>query len=470
MARKPKKKLIIEQVPIHDIAVEGNGIGRTADDRVVFVKGGVPGDVADVEIVKKKSGYYEGVAIHFHQRSAYRTEPVCSHFGTCGGCKWQHFRYEVQAQFKEKFVAESLKRIGKVEVPEVLPILKSEETLYYRNKLEFTFTDSRWLTAEQIGSAHQFDRRGVGFNLPGSFSKVLDITHCYLQGGPSNDIRLALKAYGLEHNLPFFNLIEQDGFLRNVMVRTTTTGDVMVILQVFADLPDTIAALMRYLERHFPEITSMHYSVNMKANDTLYDQEVVHAFGKPYITEVMEGLQFRIGPKSFFQTNSKQAYALYKEVRDFAGLTGKEVVYDLYTGTGTIALFLARSAREVIGVEYIPEAIADAHINAQLNGIENVKFYAGDMKDMLNEAFLAEHTRPDVIVTDPPRAGMHPDVNQMLLRIAAPKIVYVSCNPATQARDLFTLSEKYAVQKIRPVDMFPHTAHVENIALLTLKP
>lgn len=466
MARK-KRNRVVGPVTITDIAVEGKSVGRF-NDLVIFAKGAVPGDVVDVLLKKKRTSWAEGEVFRFHEHSPDKIPAFCEHFGTCGGCKWQHLSYEKQLSYKQQQVVESFRRIARVEEPPCLPVLGAEKTRYYRNKLEFSFTENRWLSQEEVASGQDFDRRGAGFNLAGHFDRVLDITHCYLQAEPSNDIRLFIRNFGIQHDLPFFNNRQQEGFLRNVMIRTASTGQVMVLVQFFEDRP-VIAQLMDGLRQRFPQITSLYYVVNQKGNDTIFDQELLLAHGQPWITEKMEGLQFRIGPKSFFQTNTAQALALYRAAREFAGLTGNEVAYDLYTGTGTIALFMARFCKEVIGLEYVPEAIEDAKSNAALNGIANARFYAGDIKDLLTQDFLADHPRPDVIITDPPRAGMHKDVVNMLLQVAAPRIVYVSCNPGTQARDVQMLSEKYQLLQMQPVDMFPQTWHIENIALLELK-
>jgi len=460
-----------ENVLISDIASDGKSVAKV-DNLVIFVQKVVPGDVVDIQVIKKRKNYLEAIPTKFHSYSKDRKEPICSHFGLCGGCKWQHLSYGKQLEYKQKQVIDAFERIAKVEVGEVLPILASPKTEFYRNKMDFTFSNNRWLTRKELdeeGEEVQFDRRGLGFHLPGRWDKILDIDKCYLQRDPSNHLRDAIKDYGILHNLPFFDLKTQEGLLRLITIRMANTGDLMLIVQFYENKKQEIAATMEYLKEKFPEITSLNYVINPKGNDTIYDLEVVNYFGKPYIVEEMEDLNFQVGPKSFFQTNSTQAYNLYCVARDFAGLNKDDVVYDLYTGTGTIALFMARSAKKVIGIESVASAIDDANINAKLNHIENTQFYVGDMKKMFNDGFLKNNPKPDVIITDPPRAGMHPDVCAMLLKIACPKIVYVSCNPATQARDIALLSEKYKVDKIRPVDMFPHTTHVENVALLTLK-
>ncbi|MBC3538574.1 23S rRNA (uracil(1939)-C(5))-methyltransferase RlmD [Rufibacter sp. H-1] len=450
------------------MAAEGKCISRH-DNLVVFISDVAPGDVVDVRVTKKRKNYLEAVPVHFHAYSEMRTQPFCEHFGVCGGCKWQHIPYDTQLFFKQKQVNDNIERIGKITGHEMLPILPSDRVSFYRNKLEFTFSDNAWLTKEQIDSGEELERRALGFHIPLRFDKIVDLRHCYLQPAPSNEIRLAVKEYALEHNLPFFDLVKQEGFLRNLIIRTANTGDLMVIVQVFQDRMDWLQPLLDYLLQQFPQITSLQYVVNSKGNETFHDLEVVCYHGEPYIHEQMEGLRFRVGPKSFYQTNSEQAYNLYKLTREFALLNGTETVYDLYTGAGTIANFVARSAAQVVGIEYVASAIEDAKINSQINDVTNTHFYAGDMKDVLTDELFARHGRPDVIITDPPRAGMHPDVIKKLLEVKANRIVYVSCNPSTQARDLEMLAELYDVVKIQPVDMFPQTYHVESVALLTLR-
>ncbi|NVJ85404.1 MAG: 23S rRNA (uracil(1939)-C(5))-methyltransferase RlmD [Algoriphagus sp.] len=468
MSRKMKNK-VITNLLIERIASEGKCVGHH-EGKVVFVSNVAPGDVVDVRITRGKSSFMEGEAVHFHEFSKDRIEPFCSHFGVCGGCKWQHINYELQKTYKRQQVVDQFQRIAKVPIPEVAPILGSAETQYYRNKLDFTFSNSRWLTREEINSGKEFERNALGFHIPKMFDKIVDIEHCYLQGGISNDVRNTLREFALQHQLNFYDIRNQVGLLRNLIIRTTSTGQTMVIVQFGENDPESIALVMEFLKNRFPEITSLLYVVNMKGNETFHDLELVTYAGQSFIEEEMEGLKFKVGPKSFYQTNSKQAYELYKVARDFAELKGDEVVYDLYTGTGTIANFVAKKAKQVIGVEYVEAAIEDAKLNSQINGIENTLFYAGDMKDILNEEFIFQHAKPDVVITDPPRAGMHEDVVNMLLRLEAPAIVYVSCNPATQARDVALLAEKYQVERIQPVDMFPQTYHVENIVRLTLKP
>lgn len=459
---------VIEKLEITGISADGKSVGRH-ENRVIFIKQGAPGDIVDIKIVGKQKKFFEGEIIHFHEKAADRIEPFCEHFGLCGGCKWQHITYEAQLQHKQEHVAHNLQKISKADLPALNTIKGSADTTYYRNKLEYTFTNLRWLTNDEIQGDTELGRNGLGFHIPGRFDKILDINHCYLQADPSNAIRLEVNKFASENDFTYFDLRKQEGLLRNLIIRSSTTADLMVIVQFYYNDPEKINLLMNHLKRTFPEITSLLYIVNEKKNETFFDLPVVTFSGEGFIHEEMEGLKFRIGPKSFYQTNSKQAYELYKVARDFADLQGVEVVYDLYTGTGTIANFVARKAARVIGVESVEEAIIDARINSELNGITNTTFLAGDMKDMINDDFVNEHGKPDVIITDPPRAGMHTKVVEMLNRIAVKKLVYVSCNPATQARDLELLSPTYQVQKIQPVDMFPQTHHVENVMLLTAK-
>ena len=466
-----KKNPILREVTIERMAAEGKCVAHH-DGKVIFVRNVAPGDIADLRITRKKKKFFEARPIHFHQLSTVRSEPFCSHFGTCGGCKWQHIPYEEQLRYKQQQVVDNFERIAKVDTSGILPIIGAEETTYYRNKLEYTFSINRWLTPEEISTGEEFDRRALGFHIPDSFEKILPISHCYLQPEPSNAIRLALDAYARQHNIPFYDQVSHKGVLRNLIIRTSSTGQVMVIIQFGGDAvetPDQVSQVMNFLQNDFPEITSLNYIINAKKNDTYYDQEVQHYSGEAYISEQMEDLSFRISPKAFFQTNSEQACKLYQVARAFANLSGKELVYDLYTGTGTIATFIARQARQVVGVEYVEEAIADAKINARINQVNNASFYAGDIRDTLNDDFISSHEKPDVVITDPPRSGMHPDVVEKLLELKASRIVYVSCNPATQARDVGLLNELYQVEKLQPVDMFPHTHHVENVALLKLR-
>ena len=440
------------------------------NELVIFVPYVVPGDVVDLQVKRKKNHYAEAVAVKFHEKSPLRTEPFCSHFGVCGGCKWQCLSYEEQLKYKQKQVFDNLTRIGKVELPEFRPILGSEKTCFYRNKLEFTFSNKRWLTEEEVKQDVKYDQmNAVGFHIPGAFDKVLAIDKCWLQDDISNQIRNAVRDYAYAHNFPFFDLRTQEGLLRNIMIRTSSTGELMVVLQCKVTDDEgrrKMEEILQFMADSFPQITSLMYVINNKCNDTIGDLDVEVFKGNDHIFEEMEGLRFKVGPKSFYQTNSEQAYNLYKVAREFAGLTGNELVYDLYTGTGTIANFVARQARKVVGIEYVPEAIEDAKVNSALNGIDNTLFYAGDMKDILTNDFIAEHGRPDVIITDPPRAGMHNDVIDVILAAEPKRIVYVSCNPATQARDLQLLDGKYKVTAVQPVDMFPHTHHVENVVQL----
>jgi 23S rRNA (uracil-5-)-methyltransferase RumA len=466
LARKHKPLPLLENITITDVAAEGKAIAKV-DDLVIFVPYVAPGDVVDLQLTRKKNKYAEAKPVHFHKLSEKRDEPFCEHFGVCGGCKWQHLPYEEQLKFKHKQVFDNLSRIGKVELPEFYPILGSEKTRDYRNKMEFTFSNKRWLTDEERLSDTKFDNmNALGFHIPGMFDKVLDINKCWLQDGVSNRIRLEVKKYCLDNDITFFDLRNKGGMMRNIVIRTSSTGEVMVIVVFYEDDVEIRNALLQNIADKFPEITSLQYVVNQKANDTISDQEVIVFKGSDCIFEAMEDLKFKISPKSFYQTNSEQAYNLYSITRNFAGLTGNELVYDLYTGTGTIANFVAHQSKQVIGIEYVPDAIEDAKINAKLNNLDNTLFFAGDMKDILNEDFIHEYGRPDVIITDPPRAGMHDDVVKTILFAAPKRIVYVSCNPATQARDLSLLDEAYRVVKVQPVDMFPHTHHVENVVLL----
>ena len=472
MAKHNKKKQLptLENVLITGIAAEGKAIAKQ-DDLVIFIPFVVPGDIVDVRLTRKKNSYAEGKAASVHTYSNLRAESFCEHYGVCGGCKWQILPYSEQIKYKQQQVVDNLTRIGKIDLPSVFPILGSEKTQFYRNKLEFTFSNKRWMTEEEIKSGVTFDNmNALGFHIPGMFDKVLDINKCWLQDDISNQIRNEIKDFALKNNYTFFDLRNKGGLLRNIIIRTTSIGEVMLIVVFYEDDKEKRDALLSHLSNKFPTITSLLYIINEKANDTITDQEVLVFSGRDHIYEEMEGLKFKIGPKSFYQTNSEQAYNLYKITRDFAGLTGNELVYDLYTGTGTIANFIAKDSKQVIGIEYVPEAIEDAKLNAEINNIANTKFFAGDMKDLLNTSFIEEYGRPDVIITDPPRAGMHDDVIKTILFAEPQKIVYVSCNPATQARDLSLLSEKYKVTKVQPVDMFPHTHHVENVVLLQRLP
>jgi 23S rRNA (uracil1939-C5)-methyltransferase len=466
MARKQKPLPILEQITITDIAAEGKAIAKV-DNKVIFIPFVVPGDVVDLQVTRKKSSFMEARAIHFHSYSPVRETPFCEHFGTCGGCKWQMLPYAEQLRYKQQQVTDNLTRIGKIELPAISPILGSAKTTFYRNKLEFTFSNKKWLSFEDMKEyREQQSMNGLGFHIPGLFDKVLDIHKCWLQEDISNQIRNAIRAYALDNELTFFDLRRQEGFLRNIIIRTSTTGEIMLIVVFYFDDEMNRNGLLQYIAESFPSITSLLYIINGKANDTITDREVFVYKGNDHIFEEMEGLKFKIGPKSFYQTNSNQAYELYKIARNFAQLTGHELVYDLYTGTGTIANFVARSCKQVVGIEYVPEAIEDAKVNAKINGITNTLFYAGDMKDILNTEFIDKHGKPDVIITDPPRAGMHDDVIKAILFASPERIVYVSCNPATQARDLSLLDTQYKVTAVQPVDMFPHTHHVENVVLL----
>lgn len=474
MSRKRKPQPILPGITVTDFAAEGNALARVDTPNgqmVVFVPFAAPGDVADIRIEKKRKSYAQGRIERLVAPSPVRVEPRCEHFGTCGGCKWQHVPYDVQLQFKQQQVKDALERIAKVDLPPFRPIKGSPHSWEYRNKMEYTFSNKRWLTFEQLNSGEEFDdRRGAGFHLPGAFDKVLDINRCHLQIDLGNRLRLFIKDYAVKNGLTFYDLREQHGLLRTLMVRTTSTGQNMAVLSLGEDDPGATRALLDAVVKEFPELTSVMYVVNTKANDTITDLDILPFHGPEYIVEEMEGLRFRIGPKSFYQTNSTGAYELYKVVREFAGLTGNELVYDLYTGTGTIANFVSRGARRVIGIEYVPEAIDDARVNSQDNDITNTLFFAGDMKDVLTDAFVAANGRPDVMIVDPPRAGMHEDVVKVILNAAPERIVYVSCNPATQARDLALLDTMYSVTQVQPVDMFPHTQHVENVVQLTKRP
>ena len=469
MSRRNKKQ-VFTNVEVIDAGAKGKTVGKAPDGKVIFLPNAVPGDVVDVQTFKKRKSYYEGKATVFHSLSDKRTEPVCEHFGTCGGCKWQHMGYEHQLFYKQKEVVNNLTRLGHIELPEVTPIKGSNKQYFYRNKMEFSFSDSRWLTLEEIQSDEDLgDKNALGFHIPGMWDKILDVNNCHLQADPSNAIRNAVKGFAIKNEMEFFNTRNQTGLLRTLMIRTTSIGEIMILVQFFKEDKANRELLLDFLSEEFPEITSLQYVVNEKANDTIYDQDVICYKGRDHIFEDMEGLKFKINAKSFYQTNSEQAYELYKITRDFAGLTGDELVYDLYTGTGTIAQFVAKQAKKVVGVESVPDAIVAAKENAQLNNINNVEFYVGDMKNVFNDSFLQTHGQPDVIITDPPRDGMHKDVVQQLINIVAKKIVYVSCNSATQARDLAILNDMYKVTKVQPVDMFPQTHHVENVVLLELR-
>lgn len=470
MRKKRTERIVFENVEVLDAGAKGVSVAKAPDGKVVFIPNVVPGDVVDVQTFKKRKAYYEGKAVAIHKFSEHRIEPVCEHFGACGGCKWQNMNYSQQLFYKNQEVYNNLKRIGKIELPEFEPILGSEKTLFYRNKMEFSFSNARWLTDKEIQSGEELGKENaLGFHIPKMWDKILDIKKCHLQQDPSNDIRNEIRRFANENQLSFFNPRENEGLLRTLMIRTTSTGEIMVLIQFFYDNKNERELLLDFLAERFPEITSLQYVINGKANDTIYDQDVVLYKGRDYILEEMEGLKFSINAKSFYQTNSDQAYELYKITRDFAGLTGEELVYDLYTGTGTIAQFVSKNAKKVIGVEAVPEAIEDAKINATRNEINNCEFFVGDMKNVFNDEFIATHGHPDVIITDPPRDGMHKDVVAQILKIAPKRVVYVSCNSATQARDLALMDEQYKVSKVRPVDMFPQTHHVENVVLLELR-
>ena len=472
MARKKKMLPLFEGVKITGVAAEGKALARV-EDLVVFVPYVVPGDVVDLQVKRKKHSYAEAEAVKFHEYSTERAQPFCKHYGVCGGCKWQCLAYEHQLKYKQQQVVDALTRIGKVELPEVMPIMGSEKTREYRNKLEFTFSNKRWLTWEEVAENVEYDNmNALGFHIPGAFDKVLDIQECALMQGLNNRLRNGIRDFANAEGIPFYDLRSHSGVLRGMMLRTSTTGEVMLLVQARVESDGDKVCLektLRYVADNFPEVTSLLYVINNKCNDTFGDLEVVTYKGTDVIYEEMEGLRFKVGPKSFYQTNSEQAYNLYKVAREFAALTGEEVVYDLYTGTGTIANFVAAKAKKVVGIEYVEDAIIDARVNAELNGFDNLAFFAGDMKDILTRDFIDEQGRPDVIITDPPRAGMHADVVDTILFAAPKRIVYVSCNPATQARDLQLLDVDYKVVAVQPVDMFPHTHHVENVVLLERK-
>lgn len=467
MARKNTDKVVFHQIKVLDAGAKGVSVAKAPDGKVIFIPNVVPGDVVDVQTFKKRKAFYEGKAVKFHELSEHRIEPICEHFGVCGGCKWQNMNYSQQLFYKQNEVKNHLQRIGKIELPEFDPILGSEKQFFYRNKMEFSFSNSRWLTEKEIESTEDLgNRNALGFHIPKMWDKILDINKCHLQEDPSNAIRNEIRAFANENGLTFFNPRAHEGLLRTLMLRTASTGEIMVLIQFFEDDKANRELILDHIYEKFPQITSLQFVVNNKANDTLYDTNIQLYKGRDYILEEMEGLKFSINAKSFYQTNSDQAYELYKITRDFAGLTGIETVYDLYTGTGTIAQFVSKNAKKVIGVESVPEAISDAKANAKRNEITNCEFFVGDMKVVFNESFIAQHGKPDVIITDPPRDGMHKDVIEQILKIEPQKVVYVSCNSATQARDLALMDEKYKVTRVRPVDMFPQTHHVENVVLL----
>lgn len=455
-----------EGVEIIDVAAEGNSLARI-NDKVVFIPFGAPGDIVDVKIDRSRKSYSEGHIERMVKPSEIRVTPRCRHFGVCGGCRWQHLPYDIQLELKQRQVKDALERIAKVALPEISPIIGSENVWAYRNKMEYTFSNKKWLTFDQLKSGEEFpDRDAAGFHIPGAFDKVLDIEECHLQDSLGDRLRLFIKDYGKRNGLSFYDLRAQSGLLRTLMIRIASTGQVMAVMVFGSDEPELIKALLDAVAGEFPEITSLQYVINTKLNDTIADQDVLVYKGSPYIEEEMEGLRFRVGPKSFYQTNSRQAERLYNVVRDFAELSGNELVYDLYTGTGTIANFVASKAAKVIGIEYVEDAIKDARVNSEANGISNTVFFAGDMKDVLTEGFVAEHGVPDVMIVDPPRAGMHQDVVNVILNASPERIVYVSCNPSTQARDIALLDGLYKVDRVQPVDMFPHTHHVENVVRL----
>jgi 23S rRNA (uracil1939-C5)-methyltransferase len=467
MAKKNTDKIVFDHIKVLDAGAKGVSVAKAPDGKVIFIPNVVPGDVVDVQTFKKRKAYYEGKAVKFHEFSEHRIDPICEHFGVCGGCKWQNMQYSQQLYYKQNEVFNHLQRIGKIELPEFEPILGSEKQFFYRNKMEFSFSNSRWLTEKEIDSTEDLgNRNALGFHIPKMWDKILDINKCHLQEDPSNQIRNEIRAFANANNLTFFNPRAHEGLLRTLMMRTASTREIMVLIQFFENDKANRELILDHIYEKFPQITSLQYVVNNKANDTLYDTNIKLYKGRDYILEEMEGLKFSINAKSFYQTNSDQAYELYKITRDFAGLTGSETVYDLYTGTGTIAQFVSKKAKKVIGVESVPEAIIDAKANAERNNITNCEFYVGDMKVVFNESFIAQHGKPDVIITDPPRDGMHKDVIEQILKIEPSKVVYVSCNSATQARDLALMDEKYKVTRVRPVDMFPQTHHVENVVLL----
>jgi len=465
---REKKEIIIKDLLVESVAAEGKCVARR-DGQVIFITETAPGDIVDVRITRKKKSFLESIPIHYHTKSNQRVEPFCAHFDMCGGCKWQHLNYTAQINYKQQQVQDQLERIGKLDLPEILPIIPSKKTTHYRNKLEYTFTPKRWLTKEEISSGEELDRRGAGFHAPGRFDKVIDIENCHLQPEPSNELRLFVKYFTINNGFSFYNVAKFEGLMRNLIVRTASTGEIMTTIQFAENDPERIELLCAETAKVFPEITSLNYVVNTKKNDKFHDLDVVNYSGTPYIMEEMEDVKFRIGPKSFFQTNTDQALRLYQEARKLAALSGNEIVYDLYTGTGSIANFIAGSAKIVIGIESIPEAIEDAKVNSEINGISNTNFIAGDARELLNQEFFETHGSPEVIITDPPRAGMHEDVVRAIIAASPKRIVYISCNPATQARDLEWMADDYKVETVQPIDMFPHTHHVENIVLIVKK-
>ena len=469
MGRK-NKNYVFENVEVIDAGARGKSVAKAPDGRVIFLTNAIPGDVVDITTGRKRKAYFEGTATKFHKYSDKRTEPKCTHFEHCGGCKWQHMKYEDQLFYKEKETIQNLQRIGHLELENITPILGCEESYFYRNKMEFSFSSNRWLTYEEINSKEEVnDRNALGFHISGMWDKILDVEKCYLQEDPSNEIRNSIKEFAIANNIEFFNPREQNGLLRTMMLRILSTGEIMLVIQIFKEDKEKRELLLKYIKETFPAITSLQYIINSKGNDSIYDQDIILFDGRDHIFEEMEGLRFKINAKSFYQTNSKQAYELYKVTRNLAGLTGEELVYDLYTGTGTIAQFVAKKAKKVIGVESVPEAIEDAKGNAEYNKIDNVEFFVGDMKDVFTSEFINKHGQPDVIITDPPRDGMHKKVVEQILNISPKRVVYVSCNSATQARDIALMKHQYRVVNTQAVDMFPQTHHVENVVLLELK-
>jgi len=469
MSRK-KKFHLFENIEVIDTAAKGKSVAKSPDGRVVFLSNAVPGDIVDIRTGRKRKSFYEGKAVKFHHLSDKRVDPACEHFGVCGGCKWQFMNYKDQLAYKQKEVTNNLIRIGHLELPEVTPIAGSEKTYFYRNKMEFSFSDSRWLTEEELKSDEEFtDKNACGFHIPGMWDKILDIKKCHLQEEPSNKIRNAVRDFSIENDISFYNPRQRTGLLRTMMIRISSTGEIMLVIQFFQEAVEKRELLLNYIKNTFSEITSLQYIINEKGNDSIYDQNVILFSGRDHIFEEMEGLKFKINAKSFYQTNSSQAYELYKIARDFADLKGDEIVYDLYTGTGTIAQFVASKAKKVVGIEAVPEAINDAKENAKLNNIENTVFYDGDMAKVFTSEFISENGQPDLIITDPPRDGMHQKVVMQILNILPEKVVYISCNSATQARDLALMKEAYTIEKTQAVDMFPQTHHVENVVLLKRK-
>ena len=466
MSRK-KKFHLFENIEVVDTAAKGKTVAKSPDGRVVFLSNAVPGDIVDIRTGRKRKSYYEGKAVKFHHLSDKRVDPVCEHFGLCGGCKWQHMNYQDQLAYKQKEVTNNLIRIGHLELPEITPIAGCEKIYFYRNKMEFSFSDSRWLTEEELKSDIEFeDKNACGFHIPGMWDKILDVNKCHLQEDPSNTIRNSIKKFAIDNGISFFNPRQRTGMLRTLMIRISSTGEIMLVIQFFKEDVEKRELLLNHIAENFKEITSLQYIINEKGNDSIYDQDIILFQGRDHIFEEMEGLKFKINAKSFYQTNSTQAYELYKIARDFADLQGDEIVYDLYTGTGTIAQFVASKAKKVIGVEAVPQAIIDAKENARLNGIDNTVFYDGDMAKVFTQDFIEQNGHPDLIITDPPRDGMHQKVVMQILNILPEKVVYISCNSATQARDLALMKEQYVIEKSQAVDMFPQTHHVENVVLL----